>query len=48
MANQEKKRKPWGYRGDSMYKRGRSWVLDIRYRGREDKENLSISAGLAA
>ena len=34
MASQEKKkRKPWGNGGDSIYKRGRSWVLDFRYRG---------------
>ena len=49
MANQEKKkRKPWCHGGDALFKRGRSCVLDFRYRGREDKENLSISAGLLA
>lgn len=25
--------KPWDYRGDSIYKRGRSWVLDFRCKG---------------
>ena len=27
------KRKPWAYGGDSIYKRGRSWVPDFRYKG---------------
>lgn len=27
------KRKPWGYGGDAISKRGRSWVLDFRHKG---------------
>ena len=28
------KRKRWDYRGDSIYKRSRSWVLAFPYKGR--------------
>ncbi len=34
------KRKPWGYGGDSIYKRGRSWILDFQRRGRRHKVTL--------
>ena len=27
------KRKPWCHGGDALSKRGRSWVLDFRYKG---------------
>ena len=35
------KRKPWGYGGDSIYKRGRSWVLDFPYKGRRHDVTLA-------
>ena len=34
------KKKPWGHGGDSIYKRGRSWVLDFRYKGERHKITL--------
>jgi len=34
------KREPWGNGGDSIYKRGRSWVLDFRYKGERHKITL--------
>ena len=42
------KRKPWGYGGDSIYRRGRSWVLDFQYKGRRHKEKWSILTELLA
>ncbi len=34
------KRKPWGYGGDSLLKRGRFWVLDLGYKGQVDKNAI--------
>ncbi len=34
------KRKPWGYGGEAIYKRGRSWILDFRHKGRRHKVTL--------
>ncbi len=34
------KRKPWGYGGDALTKRGRSWVLDFQHRCKRHKVTL--------
>ncbi len=34
------RRKPWGHGGDSIYRRGRSWVLDFPHKGRRHKVTL--------
>ncbi len=34
------KRKPWGYGGDSISQRGRSWVLDFQHKGTRHKVTL--------
>jgi len=34
------RRKPWGNGGDSIYKRGRSWVLDFQHKGTRHKVTL--------
>ncbi len=40
--------KPWSYGGDSIYKRGRSWVLDFQHKGPRGKEYSSIPLGFPA
>ncbi len=45
MTTKATKAKPWGNGGDSIYKRGRSWVLDFRHKGQRSilTERLALT-----